>query len=124
MEDMPKWYEISKKVNFIYIDEVLATYVIHGKNVTHTQKFPIIKGTILFLYDHLSEIKFSDTKRTVEHRIALMAAKGELQRKHLADSGIRKVAFGYLFYYPKSFFNIIYFTLKEVGYKWKVKLFR
>jgi len=124
MEDMPKWYELSKKTNFIYIDQILATYIIHGKNVTHTHRATVSISVLNFLKDNFDEIRFDDTRRKVESRIAFMFIDKELSLEHIGLNQVREVLSFFLMKRTKSFFRIVYIIAKETGYKWKKKLFQ
>jgi glycosyltransferase involved in cell wall biosynthesis len=124
MEDMPKWYELSKNTNFIYVDKVLATYVVHGKNATITRHLNITISVLRFLVDNFEEIRFEDTRRKVESRIAFMFINKEILVKDIIRQEIRQILLSFMLRNKASFINIVKIIVMEEGYKWKKHLFQ
>ncbi len=69
MEDYDMWLKIATKYDFVYVDNILADYVINGKGFLATRKYAMSKGEIQTLLYHYKSIIFADTRKLVRKRI-------------------------------------------------------
>lgn len=68
-EDYDMWLKMAQKHDFMYINEVLADYVINGKGFLATKKYTMSKGEMIIMLKHYTHIAYSDTKKHIRKRL-------------------------------------------------------